>query len=516
MFTHDVRIAFTPQSTVIDLAISKDGITLAWAEKMGLLNILVDESKTKSFSIEGEIKGIFFRKKHLYAGDDNFGIRCFNENLETTWECQINGGASIIEQCDEFVAVVDNLGRLVIVDYFGKIVSRDLPFTSIINILRSDLGLIIVQEDGSVFCFNGTKIIWNRPARGEVGESITCVGINLSGELIIGREGYALVPGDEEALEIEVWDIKINKLLMRNEIKNRLTKISPALNSCYLGFDNGSIRKLQTINGVEFQILDVIFNCKFPIKTLNVTDGGIIAGSWFYVHGIMNDGTNWMVEHQGIVQHSAYSKFRGVFYFAGDDQNDYTNIEPIGVIDLSTELIERDKSELTEWFDSPNELEPVNAKDIYSEDDKFEQLVSNSKSVDGLNDGDFSNLLSALEDDIESMPNQDAVNMSDRDVILQDLHEEITVSSMPVASAGEDRTYNAGLDESSIIILDSSNTKGDRNRIVSYSWVDETGREISDLPKLRVKLNKGRYRFELRIIDDEGNSTSDTLQVDVI
>jgi hypothetical protein len=42
MFTHDVRIAFTPQSTVIDLAISKDGITLAWAEKMGLLNILVD------------------------------------------------------------------------------------------------------------------------------------------------------------------------------------------------------------------------------------------------------------------------------------------------------------------------------------------------------------------------------------------------------------------------------------------------------------------------------------------
>jgi hypothetical protein len=283
-----------------------------------------------------------------------------------------------------------------------------------------------------------------------------------------------------------------------------------------LGFDNGRIRKLQTINGVEFQILDVIFNCKFPIKTLNVTDGGIIAGSWFYVHGIMNDGTNWMVEHQGIVQHSAYSKFRGVFYFAGDDQNDYTNIEPIGVIDLSTELIERDKSELTEWFDSPNELEPVNAKDIYSEDDKFEQLVSNSKSVDGLNDGDFSNLLSALEDDIESMPNQDAVNMSDRDVILQDLHEEITVSSMPVASAGEDRTYNAGLDESSIIILDSSNTKGDRNRIVSYSWVDETGREISDLPKLRVKLNKGRYRFELRIIDDEGNSTSDTLQVDVI
>ena len=230
----------------------------------------------------------------------------------------------------------------------------------------------------------------------------------------------------------------------------------------------------------------------------------------------MNDGTDWMVEHQGIVQYSAYSKFRDVFYFAGDDQNDYTNIEPIGVIDLSTELIEKDKSELTEWFDSPNAIESVNAEDIYSEDDKFEELLSNSNSGNDLQDGDLSNLLSALEDDIESMPNNDSVDISDRDLILEDLHEEITVSSMPVASAGEDRIYDAGLDESSIIILDSSETKGDKNRIVSYSWVDETGKEISDLPKLRVKLNKGRYRFELRITDDEGNSTSDTIQVDVI
>ena len=118
--------------------------------------------------------------------------------------------------------------------------------------------------------------------------------------------------------------------------------------------------------------------------------------------------------------------------------------------------------------------------------------------------------------EIESIPNHDSVNISDSGVILEDLHEEITVSSMPIANAGDDRTYDAGLDDSSIIILDSNETKGDKNRIVSYSWVDETGKEISDLPKLRVKLNKGRYRFELRVIDDEGNSTSDTIQVDVI
>ena len=49
MFTHDVRIAFTPQSTVVELGISKDGNFLAWAEKMGLLNISVDGIKLNHF-----------------------------------------------------------------------------------------------------------------------------------------------------------------------------------------------------------------------------------------------------------------------------------------------------------------------------------------------------------------------------------------------------------------------------------------------------------------------------------
>ena len=92
---------------------------------------------------------------------------------------------------------------------------------------------------------------------------------------------------------------------------------------------------------------------------------GIIAGSWFYLHGIMNDGKNWMIEHQGIIQYTAYSKISNSFYFAGDDQNDYTNNEPIGVIDISNDLLERDKSELTEWFETPSELETAKPEDIY-------------------------------------------------------------------------------------------------------------------------------------------------------
>ena len=513
MLTLDVRVAFSPKSTVTGLSLSKDGGVIAWSEKNCTLNLSIDGLESNYISIDGSIQGIFFNKNNLYCGDDNFGLRCLDTELETVWECTIDGGISLIENCDDFVAVVDNLGRLLIVDYTGKVIKRNLPFKSVIRILSSELGLIIVQEDGSVFCFDGENTIWERPARGKVGESITGIGVTVTGELIIGREGYALVPGDEEALELEVWDIEANKLLMRDELKSRLVEVSSGSEGGYLGFDDGSICLLEKKNGSGFQLSDTIANCKFPIKTLDVINDGVIAGSWFYLHGIMNNGKNWMVEHQGIIQYTAYSKFSNSFYFAGDDQNDYTSIEPVGLIEISNDLIERDKSELTEWFETPSETGTAKPEDIYLEDNKFESLVFDSQTDSDFDD--LSQLMSALEEE-ESITDSEGVISTNEDTILQDLYGYEPVSDMPIASAGDDQRYESGEDGSAIIILDSGNTKGDTNRIVSYSWVDESGKEISDLPKLRVKLTSGNYRFELRITDDEGNSTSDSIQVDVI
>ena len=156
----------------------------------------------------------------------------------------------------------------------------------------------------------------------------------------------------------------------------------------------------------------------------------------------------------------------------------------------------------------------MSVDDIYSTDDKFESLLLNSEATSNSAGDNLNQILSALEEDNEPLPNpQDDILT---DVILQDLAEELPTKNMPIANAGEDRIYDSGADESSIIVLDSNDTKGDKNRIVSYSWIDESGKEVSDLPKFRAKLNKGKYRFELRITDDEGNSTSDTIQVEVI
>ena len=74
MLTHEVSVAFKPQTTVTALAVSKDGNLLAWSEKNGLINLSIDGSKPNSLSIESVAKGLFFQNINLIIGDDNFGL----------------------------------------------------------------------------------------------------------------------------------------------------------------------------------------------------------------------------------------------------------------------------------------------------------------------------------------------------------------------------------------------------------------------------------------------------------
>ena len=246
-------------------------------------------------------------------------------------------------------------------------------------------------------------------------------------------------------------------------------------------------------------------------------DDVVLAGSWFYVHGVNPAGENWMVEHQGIIQYTAYCKSANIFYFAGDDQNDYTNPEPIGVIDLASQLIDMDKSELTSWFDLEPQPDVLSSEEIYSDDEKLASLIMDDEDNKKLvGKQEFASLLSALEEDSDIESNEvDESNDNSLD-LLNELLDDVQTAAMPIANAGDDTVYRAEEDGSCIVLLDSSKTTGDRARVSSYSWIDETGKEVSNLPKFRAKLNTGIYRFELRILDDEGNSTSDSVSIEVV
>ena len=244
MLTHEVDIAFSPQSRVGSLAVSDDGKIIAWSESDQSVNILVEMGKAQKISIESDAKGIFFQDNNLIYADDDFGVKCVDTSGETIWQCEIPGGVSLLKKCQDFIAVVDNLGRLSTLSHQGNSLKSFHQFTSIIMISPYSNGVIVVLESGSVHFFDGQHSVWNRPARGEVGESITNVGLTAENKLIIGREGYALVPGEEEALEPEVWDVTQDSMLFRCELKNRLLLTCDDNKVTYLGFDDGSVHQL--------------------------------------------------------------------------------------------------------------------------------------------------------------------------------------------------------------------------------------------------------------------------------
>ena len=83
----------------------------------------------------------------------------------------------------------------------------------------------------------------------------------------------------------------------------------------------------------------------------------------------------------------------------------------------------------------------------------------------------------------------------------------------PSPDAGGDQSLVAEEDGTAIVTLDGSATRDPQERISSWSWVDDSGKEIANSPVVRVRLNKGGHRLELRIKDQDGRWSSDSIDV---
>ena len=197
--------------------------------------------------------------------------------------------------------------------------------------------------------------------------------------------------------------------------------------------------------------------------------------------------------------------------------------EPIGCINFGNQPITVDKPELTLWFEQKEVFAQLSADEIYSDDDKMIDLLNADSTSNNqemiLKDEQFTNLLTALADDIETNNYSEGVSVdkeSGGDSLLDELLDDVITNKPLVANAGSDMTYQSEDDGSAVIILDGSATKNQQGKVITWSWTDDTGREISTLTKFRAKLSIGIYRFELRVSDLEGNSTSDSVQIEVV
>ena len=539
LMSHSVQVAFQPEAKVTALGLCPSGTISSWAEGDG--NVFIAQQSDGVFELSGTwsaesfVRKLIVDEQWIVVLDDAYGLTCLDLKGKVLWQFEIEAGGFELHQLPTCFAVVDGLGRLSLIHLDGTTFPLDQTYTDIV--LSSVVGeyLLISHENGHVQAIKNGVSIWSRPTRGEQGESITCLGGSSRNRVVIGREGYALVAGEEEVLEVEFWDLEHQNLVHRNDVKSRLLQVESIGQQILCGFDNGQVL---CFDGAFVNEPEIWMECKHPISKLLYRGGVTLASAWFYIHGREVDGSAWLIEHQGMTQFLSASRDGSICLFAGEDQNDWTDHEPLGQFSLNQKPKEIDESELTLWFQKTEEVSQMSAEEIYSEDDSMDDYMTQEElnamsqplipdvSLDALHDAlegthgeiapskedgtldiDTDELLSQLDDAIENMANLPDENL------LSELHMQVDEIIVPSAVSGDDQEHVVDEDGSVIVTLDGSGSLDPQDRIKTWSWVEQSGKEIASTSRVKVRLLPGNYRFELRICDVDGQWSSDSLQI---
>ena len=456
------------------------GKNLSYGQSNGVLKIGSDEFNTPTIS------GLYeFPYGDLIVGNSE-GILIYREGKEIASHKHETGIDSVTGHQSNAV-VIDGLGRAHLVDSKGHSTSVDAS-----SVLFAKLGyqLAIATESGHVYTYSLEGLrTWERPPRGDVGERITAIGWN-GDILIVAREGHGLVPGEEEALEIEYW--KSGNLQKRVDVNKRVVSIDGP----WMGLDMGGVMH----EG------EIVAELQHPVHLLINKGNHVLAGSWFHLHKITTQGSQWSVETQGMVEHLSSNQDGTAVLIAGSDQNDYTDPEPVVLIDSTAEpvpLIEENTA-IDDWGEAP--AIEVSAEEIYGDDISIEELA-------GIEQSEFtdqSDLMDALNDEIIN----EAIT-EDNDDLMFALSLDAEEVIAPSPDAGGDQSLVADEDGTAVVTLDGSGTRDPQERITSWSWVDDSGKEVASTPVVRVRLNRGGHRLELRIKDRDGRWSSDSIDVRV-
>ena len=441
--------------------------------------------------------------------DETNGLHVYTKDAEEAWISNFDaGGAQLI--VGKQILALDGIGTLRQFTLDGQeypTLQRDVRSFDI-----AKDSILLAMENQTVLKTNDQlEVAFQRSQRGEIGEDIVAVGSSQADTWFVAREGHALVPGEEEALEIEFYTQ--NELLARKELKGRIkASISDSANH-FIGLDNG---ELLTVQQHEVECLT---SFQYPIQCLRMHGSTVLVGTWFYIYGfdLETNEVVWQIEHKGMIQGIEVDE-SGRFAFFGEDQNDWTGAEPVGVCDLGQERIEVDTSFLQGWFEEEITEAETNPEVVYRNVDDFTNLLSEEEQESyKRNQQDhkigLDSLVAAMNEELSSEPTKN--DGEDLDDLLQFLHEDVDEQISPQAYAGENQTIELTQSDALIVTLDGSQSNDPQDRIVSWSWLDSTGREISTEPKVRVKLSAGNHYFELRVFDSDGGMTSDSIQITI-
>jgi hypothetical protein len=280
--------------------------------------------------------------------------------------------------------------------------------------------------------------------------------------------------------------------------------------------DNGSIVHVSN----EFELAQV-HQFPYAIRCLELTEKHLLVGTWFNIYAInlVSNEIDWTIEHKGLVEQIITDKNQTLMLFFGEDQNDWTDAEPVGICNIHQQPVEVDDSFLQGWFEKEVFIAETNPEVVYRNVDDFESLLSDGEremltDSERIEEFAFDALSDALNEISQSIEDIDEGEGED---LLSMLHESSEIFIPRSAYAGDDQTYvlETG-DLSMILTLDASNTKDPQNNVVRWSWLDATGKEIATSQKVKVKLPIGTHQFELRVEASDGVLTTDYIQITVL
>ena len=524
-----------PHAKVSHLVVDEDTARIVWVEggRTVKWSILESEGKLGPISTllaDNPVSFLAYHRSMIVVADEIGHLTYYDtegQHLETQ---DIDGGVQSCVSRGLKLVVLSGMGEVVLVQFEREQINLSQRFglDDVLHIAVNENRIYTAGQSGSIVAFDETDVVWRRPQRGEHGERITGVGLTGTGGFFLTREGHALVAGDEEAIEFELWNQDL--LLTRSELRMRLLTSSPSPGGALLGFDDGSVHRLDDDGRLE-----VVMETRHPIFSCVQHRSQAAASSWFYIHG-MSDGQAWKAEHQGMPQHLLHHQGLNVLVFAGDDQNDYTSPEPIGFIDLNQDVVELDDAELTLWFQATNRSTELTAEALYGDDEEEvlmlltdEERASFSQPV---SDVGSASLLAAMgdvesgtedtapvmdeSDLLEALSGVEELTLEEEEELMDALSASVSERIPPRAVAGDDQRHVAEGDGTCIVLLDGRGSYDPHDQIKAWAWHDGSGQELATGPQVNLKLPVGRHRFELRVIDREGSWTTDSLSVTVV
>ena len=143
-----------------------------------------------------------------------------------------------------------------------------------------------------------------------------------------------------------------------------------AIDGQWMGLDMG---------GVMFDG-KIVAELDHPVNRIIDFGDYCLAASWFHLYRIEKEGIVWSVETQGMVEYLSSNPSGTSVLIAGSDQNDYTESEPVILIDSTSKPVPiiEEATAIDDWGDAP--VVDIDASELYGNDQSIEDLAGISIS----------------------------------------------------------------------------------------------------------------------------------------